>query len=197
MKTRDLILQKTFGLLLAKGYDGVSVSDIQQNTGMARGLLYHYFGGQEALFNEAVEKYLDAWFQVDKQEVQHKTVGELIVFTLEKYNRVGQEIADCFGQHIVLADIEMLFFEAMRHNREFTDHYKMIRESRTAAWKTALLNSFSAGELRSGLNLASVARQLNHIVDGVSIDRSSGANMPEVVYGIEKELKGFFELICR
>ena len=197
MKTRDLILQKTFGLLLAKGYDGVSVSDIQQVTGMARGLLYHYFGGQEALFNEAVEKYLNDWFQVDKEEVRHKTVGELIVFTLEKYSRVGQEMSDFFGQHVVLADVEMLFFEVMRHHQEFAGHYRTIRENRAAAWKTALLNSFSAGELRSGLNLASVARQLNHIIDGVSIDRSSGENMPEVVYEIEKELKGFCELIGR
>lgn len=141
MKTRDLILQKTFGLLLAKGYDGVSVSDIQQNTGMARGLLYHYFGGQDALFTEAVEKYLNDWFQVDKEEVRNKTVGELIVYTLEKYNRVGQEIADCFGQHVVLADVEMLFFEVMRHNREFAGLYRTIRENRAAAWKTALLNS--------------------------------------------------------
>lgn len=197
MKTRDLILQKTFGLLLAKGYDGVSVSDIQQNTGMARGLLYHYFGGQEALFNEAVEKYLNDWFQVDKEEVRNKTVGELIVYTLERYNRIGQEIAGHFGQHFVLADVEMLFFEMMRHNRAFAGRYSMIRENRAAAWKTALLNSFSAGELRSGLNLASVARQLNHIIDGVSIDRGSGENMTEVVYGIEKELKGFCELIHR
>lgn len=109
MKTRDLILQKTFGLLLAKGYDGVSVSDIQQNTGMARGLLYHYFGGQEALFNEAAEKYLNDWFRVDKEEVRAKTVGELIVFTLEKYNRVGQEISDCFGQCVVLAEWRCFF----------------------------------------------------------------------------------------
>lgn len=28
MKTHDFILQKTFGLLLQKGYDGVTVSDI-------------------------------------------------------------------------------------------------------------------------------------------------------------------------
>lgn len=197
MKTRDFILQKTFGLLLAKGYEGVSVSDIQQNTGMARGLLYHYFGGQEALFQEAVEKYLNDWFQVDKEEVRDKTLGELIVFTLEKYNRVGQEITDHFGEQVVLADVEMLFFETMRHHREFADHYRMIRENRAAVWKTALLNSFSAGELRSGLNLASVARQINHIIDGVSIDRNSGTNMSEVVYGIEKELKGFYELIQR
>lgn len=49
MKTREFILEKTFGLLLQKGYDGVSVSDIQQLTGMARGLLYHYFGSLEQL----------------------------------------------------------------------------------------------------------------------------------------------------
>ena len=57
MKTHDFILQKTLGLLLQKGYDGVSVSDIQQVTGMARGLLYHYFGNLDRLFEEVVETW--------------------------------------------------------------------------------------------------------------------------------------------
>lgn len=197
MKTRDVILQKTFGLLLEKGYDGVSVSDIQQVTGMARGLLYHYFGGQNALFDEAVEKYLNDWFFIDKEAVKAKSVGELIAFTLERYNRIGEDITAIFGQQLLLADVETLFFEVMRHNAVFARQYKTIRENRFAVWKTALLNSFSAGELRSGLNHSSVARQFIYIIDGVVIDSGGASNMTEAVYGIEKELKEFFELIRR
>lgn len=197
MKTRDFILQKAFGLLLKKGYDGVSVSDIQQETGMARGLLYHYFGGQNALFDEAVEKYLNDWFSVEKETLRKKSVGELIVVTLEGYRRMGDEISENFQQQMTLADVEMLFFEVMRHNRSFAGHYRMIRENRFAIWKTALLNSFSAGELRSGLNLASVARQFVYIIDGVVMDSRSMANVSEVVYEVEKELREFFELIRR
>lgn len=58
MKTKDFILQKTFGLLLKRGYNGISVSDIQEATGMARGLLYHYFRGQDELVHVAVETFL-------------------------------------------------------------------------------------------------------------------------------------------
>lgn len=197
MKTRDFILQKTFGLLLEKGYDGVSVSDIQQGTEMARGLLYHYFGGQNALFDEAVEKYLNDWFYVEREAVRNKSVGELIVITLDGYRRIGSEISEIFQVQVTLTDVEMLFFEVMRHNRDFAVRYRTIRENRFAVWKTALLNSFSAGELRSGLNLSSVARQFIYIIDGVVMDSGSTSSLSEAVYEIEKELRGFFELIRR
>lgn len=197
MKTRDFILQKTFGLLLEKGYDGVSVSDIQQSTGMARGLLYHYFGGQNALFDEAAGKYLNDWFYIDREAVRGKSVGELIGFTLEEYNRMGQDISAHFGEKIMPVNVEILFFEVMRHSPEFAGQYKAIRENRLSVWKTALLNSFSQGELRSGLNLASVARQFNCITDGVVFDSGMLANMPDAVYAVEKELREFYELIRR
>ena len=38
--TRDKILKATFLLMLEKGYDKILVSDIQQELGISRGLLY-------------------------------------------------------------------------------------------------------------------------------------------------------------
>lgn len=66
MKTRDLILQRTFALLLDKGYDGVSVSDIQQELEIARGLLYHYFSSKEELFAEVVRQKAFPLVAVDR-----------------------------------------------------------------------------------------------------------------------------------
>ena len=47
--TREKILEKTFMLLIRKGYDSVSVSDIQKELGMSRGLLYCYFKNKSDL----------------------------------------------------------------------------------------------------------------------------------------------------
>ena len=47
--TKDKILKTTFLLLLEKGYDKVLVSDIQNELGISRGLLYRYFKGKDEL----------------------------------------------------------------------------------------------------------------------------------------------------
>ncbi len=55
--TREKILEKTFILLIRKGYDSVSVSDIQKELGMSRGLLYCYFKNKSDLILAACTQY--------------------------------------------------------------------------------------------------------------------------------------------
>ena len=55
--TKDKILKTTFLLLLEKGYDKVLVSDIQNELGISRGLLYRYFKGKDELVYTACKEY--------------------------------------------------------------------------------------------------------------------------------------------
>lgn len=55
--TREKILEKTFMLLIRKGCDSVSVSDIQKELGMSRGLLYCYFKNKSDLILAACTQY--------------------------------------------------------------------------------------------------------------------------------------------
>lgn len=197
MQTRDLILQKTLGLLLQKGYNGVSISDIQQQTGMARGLLYHYFGSQNGLFEEVVCKYLSEWFYLEQEVRKNKTIGELIVQLTEMYGRIGNYIVENLEGNIFLSDVEVLFYEAMRQNEKFSELYFSSRENRFSLWKTALLNSFGAGELQSGINMESVARQFVYVQEGALLNSRKQKSMSDAVYYIEKSLRDFFEIIRR
>lgn len=55
--TRDKILKATFLLMLEKGYDKILVSDIQQELGISRGLLYRYFRGKSELIFCACKEF--------------------------------------------------------------------------------------------------------------------------------------------
>lgn len=55
MNTKSFILQQTFRLLVEKEYKRVSVTDICQIPGMARGLVYHYPESKEKLFAEITD----------------------------------------------------------------------------------------------------------------------------------------------
>lgn len=55
--TREKILQTTFSLLIRKGFDSVSVGDIQSELGISRGLLYCYFKNKSDLVFEACKRF--------------------------------------------------------------------------------------------------------------------------------------------
>lgn len=197
MKTREFILEKTFGLLLQKGYDGVSVSDIQQLTGMARGLLYHYFGSLEQLFEAALESGMGKLVTQDKAMTSRQTVPEGIAWVAEKCRQSEEYLRGSYGPAVSLGDVDLLFREAARHHKSLATRYFLLRNEFFIMWKNILLNSFSLGQLRSGLNLESVARQFCYIQYACITDFVRGEEEKDWVYVLEKSLREFWEMVQR
>lgn len=159
METREKIITKTFELLLQKGYDGVSISDIKESTGISRGLLYHYFGSKEALFHEASVNHLNECFVVDANLTKDYDVQQLIDYIIEKYNYLITNTLKDFS----IINYDFLFFRLMQQSKEFLTLYEQAREDEFIAWRLSLENS----TLRDGLNLDKIARQFIFVMDGV------------------------------
>lgn len=55
--TKNFILEKSFGLFLQKGYNGVSIRNIQDGTHLSKGAIYHHFQGKEEIFTKAMDLF--------------------------------------------------------------------------------------------------------------------------------------------
>ncbi len=176
MKTRDLILQRTFALLLDKGYDGVSVSDIQQELEIARGLLYHYFGSKEELFAEAVRQKAFPLVAVDREKWKGSSIGEWIVEVVRHYEEVVTVLREEAGAGMTWMNLYFLIYQSARYHASLARELRGIHETLFAVWKAAVLNSFARGELKSGLNLESLARQFVCLTQGVSLINASDSD---------------------
>ena len=55
--TKNFILEKSFGLFLQKGYNGVSIRNIQEETRLSKGAIYHHFQGKEEIFAKAMDLF--------------------------------------------------------------------------------------------------------------------------------------------
>src|SRR5260370_505997 len=55
---RDQVLEKAMGLFWEKGYDGSSVENLVQCTGIGRGSLYDTFSDKHALYLAALDRYM-------------------------------------------------------------------------------------------------------------------------------------------
>jgi len=55
---REVVLEEMVRLFWEKGYEGVSLRDLEDRTGLNRSSLYNSFGSKEALFSLALDRYL-------------------------------------------------------------------------------------------------------------------------------------------
>lgn len=196
-ETREIIIAKVFKLLLQRGYKGVSISDIQHETGMARGLLYHYFGGKEQLFVEATAKYLQEFFCIDPDRARHYTIGGMIRYMLERYADI---MAKSFGNFagegkISIRDYDFLFYQVTREDAAFARAYEQYRARELAAWKTVVKNSINAGELRNEVDPERSAACFVYLLDGIWMNIVT-ENMPGAfLIRVEEALTDYYRLL--
>jgi AcrR family transcriptional regulator len=77
----EAIIEAAIRLILRQGYDKTSMSDIAQEVGLSRGILYLHFENKETLFKALIEteiwEYAQLWFQSIENDPRGGTVGGL------------------------------------------------------------------------------------------------------------------------
>jgi TetR/AcrR family transcriptional repressor of nem operon len=87
-RTRQLIIEKTAPLFNKKGFDGTSLSDLTQSTGLTKGALYGNFNDKEEIaleaFKYSIKKVKEtAREKVDAEQTYKKQLFALIDFYAE------------------------------------------------------------------------------------------------------------------
>ena len=72
---RDEILDVAEGLIRARGYDGMSIQDVQDVLGVSRGAIYHYFRSKEAILEAVIERMTVAGMSVIDPIVDDPSLG--------------------------------------------------------------------------------------------------------------------------
>ncbi len=197
MKKREVLLQKTLLLLLKKGYDGVSVSDIQQEVDIARGLLYHYFKNKEELFLAVMREKVLPLKRVEKEVMKGMSVNELITYWMRYCGQLTEKMQTEEFPEFSMLNLDFLIFQVLQRLPVLRTEIRVIQDLWFAAWKSAVLNSFARGELRAGLNLESLARQFFYLTQA-NVSRINSKNQDgDNLYEIEKGLRDFYEIIKR
>lgn len=197
MKTRDLIMQKTLLLLLRKGFDGVSVSDIKQEVDIARGLLYHYFKSKDELLMAVLTEIVLPLKKMDEEPDREKSISDFISYWLHFCRQITEKLRTEEYPELSVFHIDVLLYQCAQRYPQLRAENHRIQKSCFAAWKAAVLNSFAKGELRTGLNLESLARQFFYLSQPVVPRMNDGGGRESCLYEMERALKDFYEIIKR
>lgn len=187
METKEKIIEKTFTLLLQKGYDGVSISDIQKYIGISRGLLYHYFGGKESLFLEATKYSLDTLFPLKLSIIRELNVEQTIVYVLNLYQELTEKVS--------IINYDFLIYRASQESEELAEIYRKSREKELEGWRIALTNSHQLGQLRDDVALDKLALQFLYTTDGVWMRAVASSKEMDLTGSLREALETLYKLI--
>lgn len=69
MNTKDLILEKTLKLILEKGTNDISISEIRNYTGLTTGGIYYHFSDKSEIFEAIIQKYMVDYIKIDFEKI--------------------------------------------------------------------------------------------------------------------------------
>lgn len=198
MKAKEKIIAEVFKLLLRKGYDGVSISDIQQQTGLSRGLLYHYFGNKDQLFIESTTKYCLALFDLDFESTRTFDIKQMIEYTVERFWKITIETLKRFtskDENITILDYDFLFYRVMRASEAFTIKYNQLRERERNAWRQVIANSIQRGDIKAGIDIDKCANTFLYLSDGIWMNAVHENRSDSMVDTFRTTLTDYYNLL--
>jgi AcrR family transcriptional regulator len=181
----DTVLETAMELFWEHGFDGVSISDLTDATGINRRSLYAAFGSKEDLFGRAVRRYLDGPGGFVAAALQQPTAWEVAEAMLhgaaDSYTDPGRP-RGCLLVHGALAA------------GEDADTVRVDLAQQRDAAVTTLARRFdearAAGEL-PGVDAGVLSRWINSVCQGFSVQARSGATRAALHQAADQALAGW------
>lgn len=81
---KENIHKAAIKLFIKKGYHATSISDISEEAGISRGLLYNYYKGKEELLASMVEVRISQIMEVMKRATEYATPSEKLSYIINQ-----------------------------------------------------------------------------------------------------------------
>lgn len=181
----DRVLEIAMTLFWEHGYDGVSITDLTDATGINRRSIYAAFGSKERLFYRAVDRYMAgpggfvaaAMAQSTAWEVAYATVHGAV----EAYTDPTTPRGCMVVQGALAAGADAASIQAdLAHRR--ADGVKLLADRFAVAQEN--------GEL-PGVDPMVISRWINAVNQGISVQASSGATREELHAVADQALAGW------
>jgi AcrR family transcriptional regulator len=167
MKTRELILSKSFQLFLSKGYKEISINNIIGECGISKGAFYHHFKSKEELYQEVLNRFFFDYFQdadfIYDTEVSFK---EKLQHFVNSFLSPYDELLKITARNDLIPYFRFLF-QAAANNKGIK--YKVNKHFYKKAFYLAQILQDEKKNFKTDLSIKPIAGQLLAIILGITI----------------------------
>lgn len=161
---REYIIRKAMELYALKGYQNVSITDLQFALDIGRGTLYYYFKDQDELFTICMEKY----FLEPKQHVlagvpEDAGVVQMIEALMTYLNGLRDTLMSFDVKSINTSNVNNLMFTAYIKFPALHRKAQRLALKELELWRKVLYNDQRAGIIRRDIDREQVALMFTHV----------------------------------
>ncbi|WP_165021878.1 TetR/AcrR family transcriptional regulator [Dysgonomonas sp. ZJ279] len=152
--SREYILRNAFDVFMTKGYDSASISVLQKELNMSRGVLYRYFESKEELFLAVIDEYFFKVYDRISQNVDVQKTTETFIETMHRRQKLMATVFIKSGvTHIAFLNYTALIIQAAKHYPNFVTRFKEIYSRIVNNWEIVLKNSIESKEIRADIDI--------------------------------------------
>lgn len=162
--TKNIILLAALRLFLQKGYREITMQDILDASGQAKGTFYYHFKNKETVFEEAAKYLIENYMTVNHNRLAYDSVKSFIdsLFRVrEKAARKMSGLGEKFKVQILIGQASM---RIPALGKIISDQEQKERE----AWLKALAAGRNQGEITTKLPDNEIVALFMDVYEGVS-----------------------------
>jgi AcrR family transcriptional regulator len=172
---KNAALEAAMLLFWERGYEGTSMADLTQAMGLNPSSIYAAFGDKHALFQLAVNRYVEMRAQYAGKALEEPTLEKVVralfdntvaFLTTPGHPPTCMTLAGAVGCSLDASPARDLMTE--------------IRKQNQVALRQRLLKARKSGELSKDIDLDDYTRYLSTIIAGLSIQAANGSTKAEL-----------------
>ena len=165
MKDRkEFIIRKAMELYALKGYQNVSITDLQFALDMGRGTLYYYFRNQDELFLTCMEKYFLEPKQRALNSVPEDAGIERMIAAITDYLHCLEETLMTFDNKTInTSNVNDLMFTAYSKFPSLHRKAQRLALKELELWRKAMYADQRAGLVRRDIDRDQIALMFTHV----------------------------------
>lgn len=161
---REYIIRKAMELYALKGFQNVSVTDLQNALEMGRGSFYYYFADQDELFQTCMDRY----FLEPKQQAlslipEDAGIDDVIAAMMQYLGTLEKALMTFDIKTINTSNVNNLMFTAYSRFPALHRKAQRLALKELELWRKAIYHDQRAGIVRRDIDRDQVALMFAHI----------------------------------
>ncbi|MFO1073942.1 MAG: TetR family transcriptional regulator C-terminal domain-containing protein [Geminicoccaceae bacterium] len=159
------VLEQALELFRARGFDGTTLGELEQATGLGRGSLYGAFGDKRSLFRKALARYRDTAMQQSLAALEQPQAGRAEILAL--FTHLAQEaVRDAERRGCLATNCSM---ELAERDPDLAHEAARCFERYERAFAQAVRQAQARGEIAAERDPARLARFLTVVMEGMLV----------------------------
>lgn len=180
----DEAVESAMQVFWTRGYNGTSLVDLIEGTGLSRGSLYKAFGDKHGLFLAALERYTSGAGEDLFRTLQKSgPVKALIRETLRRFAQISSGVDGLRGCMLVATATEML-----PHDADVAPCVAAMFDRMRNAYAAAIERGQAAGEIPRRHDAQTLARLIVCLTQGMRATGKAGATRKEMTAVVDSAM---------